>query len=225
MKLHLYEFSANNDKQWVFSTLEPHEVRRFVDHWDHGSTDNDVFYNTFENGDVKTLTDLSEIFDDVLDVLPFLTDEQVFCRELCSSFSEEKKNWLDIDDLNIYDYFVYFYNRDFPDKISDSFLNSLIKEKNEVLQASQNPTDSIRYMTKKAAKLEGLIARLFFERGEVEKGFVNLVSQISCLVKAGELTEATQIYHQASLPPKLKASLEKEFCYDLTMVDFSGEEQ
>lgn len=82
-------------------------------------------------------------------------------------------------------------------------LSDLIDEKSRFLMAlqaakeSNAPPDDVRRMANHVAKLESKIAEQLLEANDHEKATVNLVSQASCLVDAGRMADAVEVYREA----------------------------
>lgn len=85
MKLNLYCFTNKNcpdDYVFVFSTLDNIEdVRKFQDRWDHGGMGYEN-YIACMNGDCRKITSSEGLSDEMLDTIPYCTDEFVDCEEL-----------------------------------------------------------------------------------------------------------------------------------------------
>lgn len=112
MKLHLYEFylddGTNPDsKVLVISSKNSEQVRLFGQSksWDHGGYDPYIFRCVFEDGEVREVTSLE---DDIQDVIPYETDEKVFCEELGGDF-------LDLD-TDVQGFFEEYYGKEYPDQ-------------------------------------------------------------------------------------------------------------
>jgi type I restriction enzyme R subunit len=82
-------------------------------------------------------------------------------------------------------------------------LSDLIDEKSRLLlwleaaKLNRQPPDHIRQLASLAADLEKEIARQLLLASDGEKAVINLVSEASCLVDAGRLSEAIQVYRSA----------------------------
>lgn len=128
MKLHLYEFHQSTPApvdgatEWVLSTLPAELVRKNYHIWDSGDVPFEIFSKTFEKGEVREIHSPADLdpsklpswfragdvfYETVLDILPYTTDEQVYCEELGGDF-------LTID-ISVRFFFNGFYGREFPD--------------------------------------------------------------------------------------------------------------
>lgn len=73
--------------------------------------------------------------------------------------------------------------------------NDLILELNH-LKSSNAPLTQVRAKALQAATLEGTLAQKLINEGRHQDALVNLISQVSCLVDAQEINEATRICKQ-----------------------------